>query len=89
MFNFETVVEAGIKPRHVTRLLNVSRVTASNWLRGVTQPHPFIQEKAQALLDAVDAAVEDGVLPVPHQLPQDEKSVKTLSIVRSYMEQNG
>lgn len=88
MLNFETAVEAGLKPRHVTRLLNVSRVTASNWLRGVTQPHPFIQEKAQELLDAVSAALEDGALPVPHQMPPDEKSVKTLSIVRYYMEVN-
>lgn len=86
MYNFENVVTAGIKPRHVTRLVGVSRVTASNWLRGVTQPHHFVGPKAQALIDAVDSAIEAGELPVPHQLPPDEQSVRTVSVVRKYME---
>ncbi|MBT7005050.1 MAG: hypothetical protein HOA06_10095 [Chloroflexi bacterium] len=84
-FQFELLREAGVKPRHISRLLGVSRVTASNWLRGVTQPHHLIRASADELLSATRAAMEDGRLPVPDQLPLEERSVRTAATVKKYM----
>ena len=89
MFDYELVREAGVKPRHINRILGVSRVTASNWLRGVTKPHPLVKTQAAQLSQAVKLATEAGELPVSDQLPPDERSVKTVSIVKRYlMERN-
>ena len=85
MFDYELVKSAGLKPRHIHRLLNVSRVTASNWLRGATQPHHFMREKTDMLMAAVQAAVKDEKLPVPDSLPPDERSVRTVAVVKRYM----
>ena len=85
MYDFELLREAGIKPRHIHRLIGVSRVTASNWLRGVTQPHALVKKKADLLVASVVAAMEDGKLPVPDSLPADEKSVRTVATVKRYM----
>lgn len=82
MFDHNTLVEAGLKPRHVSRLVGVSRVTASNWLRGVARPHKLIQDKANLLQQAVELGVESGELPVSTSLGPEETSVKTVSVVR-------
>lgn len=77
---------AGVKPRHVARLLGVSRVTASNWLRGATKPHSLVQTQVKLLFDAVSLAVNEGNLPVSDKLPPDERSVKTVSVIKKYMD---
>lgn len=85
MFNHELIQSAGVKPRHISRILGVSRVTASNWLRGVTRPHYLVAGKAAKLSRAVERAVADGALPVSDQLPVDERSVKTVATVNKYL----
>jgi len=85
MFNNKLLVDAGLKPRHLARILNVSRVTASNWLRGKSQPHSLLADKAILLVNAVEAAVEAEELPVSKNLPTDEASVKTVSVTTRYM----
>lgn len=86
MFDNSVLQEAGLKPRHIHRLVGVSRVTASNWLRGKTQPHHLAMDKATQLLDAVKAAMSDGRLPVSDKLSIEERSVRTVAIVKKYME---
>jgi hypothetical protein len=77
---------AGIKPRHVTRIIPVSRVTASNWLRGVSTPR---QVTFRAIVDSLMQAARDAVdakeLPVPSDMPADEKSVRTLATLKRRM----
>lgn len=85
MFNHTLLVEAGVKPRHITRLTGVSRVTASNWLRGATQPHHYMQDEATKIQDAVQKAVDDGKLPVSDSMSTEERSVKTLAVIKRYM----
>jgi hypothetical protein len=86
VFNSETLREAGLQPRHIHRLIGVSRVTASNWLRGKTSPHHLVKDRADGLMAAVQNAVDDGRLPVPSNLPPDERSVRTVAIVKKYMD---
>lgn len=80
----DVLVAAGVKPRHIVRVLEVSRVTASNWLNGLARPSPGLTEKATRLMRAVAQATEDGQLPVPATLPSDERNVATLAILRRY-----
>lgn len=84
-YDYQLLKEAGVKPRHIHRLLGVSRVTASNWLRGVTQPHALVKSRADVLIESVKAAVEDDKLPVPASFPADERSVRTAAIIKRYM----
>jgi len=85
MFDYELVREAGVKPRHISRILSISRVTASNWLRGVTKPHHLVKAQAAQLSQAVKLATEAEELPVSDQIPPEERSVKTVSIVKRYL----
>lgn len=82
----EALNAAGVKPRHISRLMGVSRVTASNWVRGVTQPHSLVEAKAGVMKAAISLALEDGKLPVSDKLPPDERSVRTVSTVKKYMD---
>lgn len=86
MFDPVKLRDAGLKPRHVAHLLGVSRVTASNWLRGVTAPHRLIQDRTEALAKAVQQAVDDKKLPVSDKLLPEERSVRTVALVRRYMD---
>ena len=76
------VRSAGVRPKHIVRLLGVTRVTASNWMTGASRPHSLLADQATALMVAIREALEDKELPVSDSLPPDEKSVKTLNIVR-------
>lgn len=82
----EVMKTAGVKPRHIHRLVGVSRVTASNWIRGTTKPHSLVSHKAKVLYDAVALATEDGLLPVSDMLTAEEQSVKTMSVIKRYMD---
>lgn len=81
MFDHNVLVAAGLKPRHVSRIVGVSRVTASNWLRGIAKPHKLLEEKANALHDAAATGIENGELPVSATLPPEEVSVRTVAVI--------
>jgi transcriptional regulator with XRE-family HTH domain len=87
MFDHNLFTQAGLKPRHVSRLVGVSRVTASNWLRGVAKPHKLIEDKTQLLQSAIKTALDDGDLPVSDRLSAEEASVKTVAIVKRHVKQ--
>ena len=87
MFDHNLFTQAGLKPRHVSRLVGVSRVTASNWLRVVAKPHKLIEDKTQLLQSAIKTALDDGDLPVSDKLSAEEASVKTVAIVKRHVKQ--
>lgn len=66
--NFKKAIKAGIAPRHISTKLGISRVTASNWLNGHTQPHRLLMGVVVELLANVSAAVAAGDLPAPRDL---------------------
>jgi len=78
----QTLIDAGLKPRHVARLLHVSRGTVSHWLNGRNPPNRWITENVQALATTVAKLVEDGKLPVrAGQLTPSEVDAKTYFLV--------
>ena len=73
---------AGVRPKHLVRLLGITRVTASNWMTGASRPHFLLAGRAEAVMAAIRSALNDKELPVSDNLPPVERSVKTLNIVR-------
>lgn len=73
--DFAPVRAARLQPADIAKLLRVSRVTASQWLNGHTQPHHLLTDRVRELVDAVDAAVQAGLLPVPHHVHRRERGL--------------
>lgn len=69
----EVVKQAGIGPAELSALLNVSRVTASLWLNGRARPHYLLEERVNALLEAVEGALAAQELPLSSDIPRRER----------------
>jgi xylose isomerase len=72
---FEPVRAAGLQPHDLAKLLKLSRITTSMWLNGHTEPHRLHIDKVQKLVDAIDAAVQAGSLPVPADVGRAERGL--------------
>jgi predicted transcriptional regulator len=82
----QTLIDAGLKPRHVARLLHVSRSTVSHWLNGHNPPNRWITEDVRTLAETVAKLVKDGKLPVrAGQLTPTEVDAKTYFLVATAM----
>lgn len=79
---FDVAKDAGILPSDVAKFLGVHRVTVSAWFNGHNEPHRYLQDKIDKLLDAVDAAVETGELPVPRDIRPRERGTYVQNILR-------
>jgi hypothetical protein len=82
---FEQAISAGIKPRHVAKILDISRVTASQWLNNHTLPHPLLRSRVKLLLDSVSKAVVDSKLPAPAHFRGREENNYICDTLHSYM----
>ena len=79
--------QAGLRPSHIARLLDVSRNTALNWYGGGT-PHRWIVDRVRTLSTAVSRAIEDGKLPVNAPgLNADEHAAKTFFVASRYFQE--
>lgn len=70
---FDVAKDAGILPNDIAKHLGVHRVTVSSWFNGHNEPHRYLKDKVEKLLDAIDAAVETGELPVPRDIKARER----------------
>lgn len=70
---FDVAKDAGILPNDIAKHLGVHRVTVSSWFNGHNEPHRYLKDKVEKLLDAIDAAVETGELPVPRDIRARER----------------
>ena len=82
---FESVIAAKMKPRHLVKLLKVSRVTASNWLNGHSVPHSMLRSKVDSMLKAVDAALATGDLPAPAEFKGKEENSYVQGVLRKHL----
>lgn len=69
----DTFREARLASRHIARLLGVSRVTASLWLNGHSNPHVLLHEKVMQLAEAVSKMTDEGKLPIPFGVSKSEE----------------
>lgn len=71
---FDVAKDAGVLPNDIAKHLGVHRVTVSSWFNGHNEPHRYLKDKVDKLLDAIDAAVETGELPVPRDIRPRDRS---------------
>jgi transcriptional regulator with XRE-family HTH domain len=71
---FDVAKDAGVLPSDIAKHLGVHRVTVSSWFNGHNEPHRYLKDKVEKLLDAIDAAVEIGELPAPRDIRPRERS---------------
>lgn len=84
----QVLFDAGLRPHHVSRLLDVHAATVANWYGGETQPHRWIMDRVRALAKAVSLAVDAGTLPVDTPgLTAPERDAKTFFIASQLWEQ--
>ena len=71
---FDTAKAAKLQPHDIAKLLQISRVTVSAWYNGHSNPHRLLADRVAKLLDGIATAVNNGSLPVPHDVPRRERS---------------
>ena len=80
----EIIEKAELKPRHLQKFFKCSRVAASSWVNGHTQPHAMIAPKVALFEAAVQRALDDGKLPAPDTLPFSEANTYINDTLRQY-----
>jgi hypothetical protein len=83
---FEKLTSVGVKPKHIIRLLPVSRQTASGWLNGHVVPHSDKGEFMNHLCAAVDKALKYNELPVPTGIKGYARDSYLETILRKYVD---
>lgn len=85
VIDFKPVHKAELRPADLSKILNVGRVTCSYWLNGHKQPHILHYDKVKAAVDAISAATQSGLLPVPTNVMRRERA----HYIRQALEQVG
>ena len=86
---FDIVKKAKVKSVDLAKLLNVSRVTVSLWLRGRRVPHHLLKARVDLLLEAIRMAEEAGTLPVSADTKQDERFTKVRQAIEDELHDMG
>lgn len=75
MVDFTDVRLAHLGPTDLSRLVGTTRVACSSWMNGHGRPHHLHADRVQKVLDAIGAARNAGLLPVPaHVLRADREA---------------
>lgn len=71
--DFEIVKKAGINPTEFAKIMKTSRTTVYSWYRG-GGIHAMVATRLNRVLGLIDAAVENGDLPLA-EIPREERLV--------------
>lgn len=83
--SFKIYRTAKVRVSDVSKLLQVSRVTASMWFNDHSQPHRLIEKRVEKLTLAVTAAVSAGDLPVSDDVPRAERFSKIKQVITAHL----
>ena len=84
--DFSPFIKAELLQREVGVLIGVCRVTVNRWYMGATNPHHLISTRVHQVLDVIEAAVDDGTLPLSPDLPKSEREAQLRKVVSDYDE---
>lgn len=82
---FENAKAARLRPDDVAKLLKVSRVTVSLWFNGHTRPHRLLADRVERVLGAVQAAMDSGDFPVPHDITRRERGLFIQNTINKHL----
>lgn len=86
-FNKDLAEQAGVRSKHIAKLVGVSRYTANSWLAKRHTPHAFLSARVSRFMAAVKGALDAGELPVEDTtLLPEEASVRLLQILQARMD---
>lgn len=85
---FDVAKDAGVLPSDIAKHLGVHRVTVSSWFNGHNEPHRYLKDKVEKLLDAIDTAVETGELPVPRDIRARERGKYVDRVISRYLRED-
>lgn len=79
---FDILKKAHVLPADIARILNINRVTASNWVNGHSEPHSLLQRRVDRILTAVAHAIKVGTLPVSEDVPRRNRHAEVAKAIR-------
>jgi hypothetical protein len=82
--DFKPAHDAKLGPTDLARLLDVSRVAASGWLNGHTDPHNLLTQRVSRLLDKIGRAVSAGELPAPSSVRRAERAMYIRKVLAKF-----
>jgi len=71
--NLQSFTKAGMTATEVSQIVGVSRSSVGLWMREQRKPHPLIRERIEAILEKVDDALDEGLLPLPATTPREQR----------------
>jgi transcriptional regulator with XRE-family HTH domain len=77
-FDFTIIPRAGLTQKEFAVLTGVSRVTVNLWSRGKMRPHRYIKPRTIRVINTLETAVANGLLPIPSSvaLPERGRAIK-------------
>ena len=81
----DLITQAGLKPRHLQKFFKCSRIAASSWVNGHSQPHALLGKRVEVFSTAIQRAIGEGKLPVPEGLPFTESNTYVNDVIRTYV----
>ncbi len=82
MYDFTVLKQAGITPGLTAKLVDVSRVTASQWCNGHAKPHRLLEKRVTNYLRLVKLAVDQKLLPLNPHPGRKLLLVETAKVIR-------
>lgn len=83
--NLHAFTLAGLRQAEIGNIVGVSHNTIGFWMRGRRKPHALIEGRVNAVLKAVQQAVDNGELPLPADTPRNERMQRIRAVVEKYM----
>lgn len=84
--DFSPFIKAGLLQREAGTLIGVCRATINRWYTGATNPHHLISSRVSEVIARVEAAVDEGELPLDPDFPKADRQDKLEEILSQYDE---
>lgn len=71
--DFSVIDRGELTQKEFSVLCGVSRVTVNLWVRNKMQPHRYIRQRIERLVAQLNSAVDQGTLPLAHELTPEQR----------------
>lgn len=71
--DFTVIERADLTQQEFAAVAGVSRVTTNKWVMGKMSPHMYIRDRITGLLDVLENAIGDNLLPLPSGMPKHKR----------------
>jgi DNA-binding XRE family transcriptional regulator len=79
--DFTVIERAHLTQQEFADVARVSRVTTNKWVVGKMAPHMYIRNRITELLDVLETAIEDDLLPLPSGMPKHKRPAAIRAVI--------